>query len=82
MAKTGMKQYVNTHKDPTYSQALGNLRKENRLESKDVQMTAARLMLTIRKEAKAAGYEIWCDLKIRHRKSGAVYVSKSRYLEE
>ena len=75
MAKCGMKQYVNTHKDPTYNQALGNIRKEERVK-------AGRLLLTIRREVKEAGYEIWCDLKIRHRKTGEVYVSKSEYLKE
>lgn len=30
MAKAGMKRYVSNHKDPTYDQALGNIRKQER----------------------------------------------------
>lgn len=30
MAKAGMKSYVSNHKDPTYDQALGNIRKQER----------------------------------------------------
>lgn len=30
MAKTGMKKYVLDHRDPTYEQALGHIRKEEK----------------------------------------------------
>lgn len=30
MAKAGMKRYVSNYKDPTYDQALGNIRKQER----------------------------------------------------
>lgn len=73
MAKAGMKRYVSNHKDPTYDQALGNIRKQERA-------AAFTAMLKVRRVLEAAGYVLWCDLKIRSDRSGEVYVSKSEYV--
>lgn len=73
MAKAGMKRYVSNHKDPTYDQALGNIRKQERA-------AAFTAMLKVRRMLEAAGYVLWCDLKIRSDRSGEVYVSKSEYV--
>lgn len=69
MAKAGMKRYVSNHKDPTYGQALGNIRKQER-EAAFTAMLKVRRMLE-------AGYVLWCDLKIRSDRSGEVYVSRA-----
>lgn len=70
MAKAGMKRYVSNHKDPTYDQALGNIRKQERA-------AAFTAMLQVRRMLEAAGYVLWCDLKIRSDRSGEVYVSRA-----
>lgn len=48
MAKAGMKRYVSNHKDPTYDQALGNIRKQERA-------AAFTAMLKVRRMLEAAG---------------------------
>lgn len=70
MAKEGTKRYVSNHKDPTYDQALGNIRKQERA-------AAFTAMLQVRRMLEAAGYVLWCDLKIRSDRSGEVYVSRA-----
>lgn len=73
MAKEGLNHHVAQHPDPTYEQALGNIRKQER----EAAFTA---MLKVRRMLEAAGYVLWCDLKIRSDRSGEVYVSKSEYV--
>lgn len=48
MVKAGMKRYVSNYKDPTYDQALGNIRKQERA-------AAFTAMLKVRRMLEAAG---------------------------
>lgn len=80
MAKDGMKRCVYFASDPTYEAVLGKFNREYR-EAKEKQeaMKPWRLIATIHKLARVAGYKICGDLIIRDAKSGDVF--KSRHVD-
>ncbi len=64
MGKAGMSKYVNDHKDPTYDQALGNIRKESRER-------LAWLQKQVQQKAKEAGYSLEA-LIVKDKQTGAI----------
>lgn len=74
MAKSGMKQYVHKHKDPTFDIVLGKFRKEARKASEQKRsMAAFRVLATARKIISIAGYKLVSGLVIEDRKTGNRY---------
>lgn len=64
MGKAGMSKYVKDHQDPTYDQALGNIRKESR-------QRLAWLEKQVQQKAKEAGYNLEA-LIVKDNKTGAI----------
>ncbi len=64
MGKSGMTKYVNDHKDPTYAQALGNIRREHRERLSKTRKQVEDIV-------RMAGYELEA-LVVRDQKTGAI----------
>jgi hypothetical protein len=86
MAKSGMMRRVYTNKDPTYAEVLGRFRREERkareARKKDEAMKPFRVLATVVKIIKIAGYRIVGDLKIQNVKTGETYISRHVQKEE
>ena len=83
MAKDGMKRRVFFGSDPTYAAVLGRFNREAReARKKDEAMKPFRVIATVVKIIKIAGYRIIGDLKIQNVKTGEVYISRHLKKEE
>lgn len=83
MAKSGMMRRVYTNKDPTYADVLGRSRREERKarEHKEA-VRPFRVLATVVKIIKIAGYRIVGDLKIQNIRTGETYISRHVRKEE
>lgn len=83
MAKDGMKRRAFFSADPTYAAVLGRFNREAReARKKDEAMKPFRVLATVVKIIKIAGYRIIGDLKIQNVKTGEVYISRHLKKEE
>lgn len=83
MAKDGMKRRVFFGSDPTYAAVLGRFNREAReARKKDEAMKPFRVIATVLKIVKIAGYRIIGDLKIQNVKTGETYISRHVRKEE
>lgn len=77
MAK-GMMRTVYYHQDPTFEKVLGKLRKEAREAAEKKRAVAAfRVIATIRKIIRIAGYRLKSDIVIQNVVTGDVFRSNT-----
>lgn len=77
MAK-GMLRTVYYHQDPTFERVWGKFRKEAREAAEKKKAVAAfRVIATIRKIIRIAGYRLKADIVIQNVRTGEVYRSQT-----